>query len=242
MQRTAFRRVALSSLVLAALAAAGSVGTVGCAVGNDAEMGVSELDSVPGEGATEENSAKLPPSTKPTEGTTQTPADGGAHKDGGADSGKADSGVDAGPGVPAACASPNACTGATDLGSISGDSNADVQTAQGSGSQWFQVRVTENDNTLGARALHMKAELTSPAGSNFDVFLYLPGSGTGLECSSVENSSTTSGVENASIEWGESFIPNGALDDRSVTVEVRWVSGTCAPSAKWTLKVFGNTP
>jgi hypothetical protein len=57
MQRTAFRRVALSSLVLAALAAAGSVGTVGCAVGNDAEMGVSQLEALPGERAPEENSA-----------------------------------------------------------------------------------------------------------------------------------------------------------------------------------------
>jgi hypothetical protein len=159
-----------------------------------------------------------------------------------------DSGTDAGTdggggGGGGACASPNTCVGATDLGSISGDTGADTQTAQGSGSQWFKIRVTENDSSLFAVSLMAKAELTSPPGTNFDVYVYVPGNGTDQECSAVTASSTTTGADSAKVEFGESgTFSNGIDDSRTVTVEVRWVSGVCSPGAKWTLTVRGDTP
>ena len=160
-------------------------------------------------------------------------------RDAGADAGGGGGG---GGGGGAACASPNVCTGATDLGSVSGDTGADVKTAQGSGSQWFKVRVTEDDSSVFGLSLLAKAELTSPPGTNFDLFLYLPGGGSGQECSAVSQSSTSTGADTAKLEWGEGTISNGSNDDRTVTVEVRWVSGTCSPSAKWSLTVRGDTP
>ena len=159
--------------------------------------------------------------------------------DSGADAGGSDAGVDSGGGG-GTCASPNACAGATDLGSISGDTGSDSKSAQGSGSQWFKVRVTEDDSGFFGLSLLAKAQLTSPPGTNFDLFVYLADNGSALECSTVTKSSTTTGAESAPVEWGEGALANGNADDRNVTIEVRWVSGTCSPSAKWTLTVRGN--
>lgn len=117
-----------------------------------------------------------------------------------------------------------------------------MKTAQGSGSQWFKVRVSEDDSDVFGVSLLMKAELTSPPGTNFDVFLYLAGGTSGQSCSGVSQSSTSTGPDTAKLEWGEGTISNGSDDDRTVTVEVRWVSGTCSPTAKWSLTVRGNAP
>ena len=233
----------VSALALSAL--------IGCAVGsNEADVGESDLTTLPSEAGTgDENSVVLPPSTRPKEEQTDPDAGGvDAGGGGGTDAGAGtdagvDAGVDAGGGGGGvACASLNVCTGATDLGSVSGDTGADVKTAQGSGSQWFKVRVTENDSSVFGLSLLAKAELTSPPGTNFDLFLYLPGGGSGQECSVVSKSSTSTGADSASLEWGEGSISNGINDDRTLTVEVRWVSGTCSPSAKWSLTVRGDTP
>ena len=230
-------------------ASCGAVGALfGCAVGTDPTTGTADLASIPIEaGHGDENSVVLPPSTKPHDedaGTVDDSGGGGHDSGGGADAAGGDAGGDAGGGGGVSCASPNTCVGATDLGSISGDTGADTKTGQGSGSQWFKVRVTENDNGVFAVPLIAKAELTSPPGTNFDVYLYVAGSLSGQECSAVSASSTsTSNFDSAKVEFGESgTFSNGSDDSRTVTVEVRWVSGTCSPTAKWSLTVRGDTP
>ena len=87
----------------------------------------------------------------------------------------------------------------------------------------------------------MTASLTSPPGTNFDLFVYVPGSDT-RECSAVSNSSTNTGSsDSTTAKFGESgLFSNGSDDDRTITVEVRHISGTCDPSAKWTLNIAGN--
>lgn len=246
MQRSAF-----GFGVVAIVASVGVAALVGCAVGAEPEgLGESELTNLPVEaGNGDENSVVLPPKTTPTEeedagggGGTDS---GGGGKDAGVDSGGGtDAGVDSGGGTGGtACASPNTCVGSTDLGTISGDTGAGVKTAQGSGSQWFKVRVTEDDSNVFGLSLLAKAELTSPPGTNFDVFVYVAGSSSATECSAVSASGTSSAaLDTAKAEWGEGTISNGSSDDRNVTVEVRWISGTCSPTAKWTLNVRGNTP
>jgi len=226
---------------------------VGCAEGTDpAGLGLSELATLPVEaGQGDENSVVLPPSTKQTEeedaATTEEDAGGGGTDSGGGgttDAGAPDAAPDSGGGGGGTCAAANTCAGASDLGSISGDTGADVKTAQGSGSQWFTVRVTENDSSLFGLSLLAKAELTSPPGTNFDLFVYVGGSATSQNCSSVTTSSTSTGADSTVAEFGESSggISNGSSDEKLVTVEVRWVSGTCLPTAKWSLTVRGNTP
>ena len=217
----------------------------GCAVGTDPNGtigGESNLTNVPIE-AGDENTVKLPPpSADRDSGAVDS---GGTDPDAGTKSDAApDSGSDSGTGG-AGCASPNVCTGATDLGTVSGDKNADTKTAQGSGSQWFTVRVTENDNTIFGAPEQVRADLQSPTGTHFDLFVYVAGGAAGQECSAVTTSSTSAGGFNtAATSWGESAsgFSNGSDDSRTVTVEVRHVSGTCAPAAKWTLTFRGNTP
>ena len=249
------QQVSITKCVVGTLVSALALGAlIGCAVGStEPDVAASDLTTLPSEAGTgDENSVVLPPSSKPKEEQTDPDAGdvdaGGGGGGGGTDAGTGtDAGADAGGGGGgggggAACASPNVCTGATDLGSVSGDTGADVKTAQGSGSQWFKVRVTENDSSVFGLSLLAKAELTSPPGTNFDLFLYLPGGGSGQECSAVSKSSTSTSADTASLEWGEGSLSNGSNDDRTVTVEVRWVSGTCSPSAKWSLTVRGDTP
>ncbi len=244
MQRTAIGWAAIGTLGVCLSAA-----LIGCAVGADPEgVGEAQLASLPVE-AGDENSVVLPAKSPPPEEDAGGGADdsggGGTDSGGVKDSGTGgtDAGVDSGGGGTTSCASPNACTGATDLGTISGDTGSGVKTAQGSGSQWFKIRVTEDDSSVFGLSLLAKAELTSPPGTNFDVYVYVAGSSSGQECSTVKAQSNSTGTsDSATASWGEGTISNGSSDDRNVTVEVRWVSGTCAPAAKWTLNVRGNTP
>lgn len=242
-------RVGAGSLVAVGLAA-----LIGCAVGSDPGADVSQLDSLPVEAGPAVDSGSTtvlpPPSTQPTgnEGDDAGEDAGG----GGGGGGGTDAGTDAavapdsggGGGGTTSCTSPNVCSGATDLGSVSGDTGADVKTASGSGSQWFTVRVTENDSSISALSLLVKAELTSPPGTNFDVFVYVAGGSSGQECSAVNSSSTNaSGLDSATSEFGESGVfSNGSDDSRTVSVEVRWVSGTCSAAAPWALTIRGDTP
>jgi hypothetical protein len=238
MQRSAIRWVVLASLGLAVL--------VGCAVGTDPDVGSSESDVQPAEGGTDdETSVKLPPSSAPgdDEDAGSGDDDGGADDGGSTDAGTVDSGADGGGGGGdggTSCASPNVCAASTDLGTVSGDTGSGVKSASGSSSQWFKIRISEDDSSVFGSKMQVKAELTSAPGTNFDLFLYLAGNGSALSCSGVTKSSTTTGFDTASWEWGEGAFSNGSDDDRNVTVEVRWASGTCAPTSKWSLTVRGN--
>lgn len=233
-------------LVLAPLAGVGVL--VGCAEGADADPAESFISTGPveaGKGGDDDDSVTIPPPSNPPDDTD--PEDdpevdaGKGGPDGGADGGtKPDAGGGGG-----SCAATNKCIAATDLGSVSGDTNADTKSAQGHTSQWFTVRVTEDHSGFlsGGRSLKLTAALTSPPGTNYDVYLYVPASDS-QECSAVSAQSTSTTVnDTARVEFGESdsdALGNGSDDDRTVTVEVRHVSGTCDPNQKWSLTVSGN--
>lgn len=223
------------------IAVGGAVAIVGCAVGsNSDDVGVSDLATAPIDAGDEQASVKLKPPAPPP----APPPDDDAGT--GDDGGSSDAGTDSGgpppppPPPPPTCNAPNTCPTSVSLGSVSGDTGSDMQTTQGTTSQWFTLRVSENDSSIFANSLEMKATLVSPAGANFDLYVYVPGSDT-LECSAVSASSTTTGTDEAGVEFGESgTFSNGNNDDRTVTVEVRHVSGTCSAGSKWTLTLFGN--
>jgi hypothetical protein len=233
--------------------AVGLAALIGCAVGSDPGADTSQLDSLPveaGPAAVDSGSTTVLPPSTPRGGDDTTDAGAPADSGGGAIT-DAGTGTDAAVGVDSgggggttSCASPNACLGATDLGSISGDTGAGVKTATGTGSQWFTIRVTEDDSSISPKTLLAKAELASPPGTNFDVFLYLAGGTSGQECSAVKSSSTNaSGLDSTTAEWGETgLFSNGSDDTRNVSVEVRWISGPCSAATPWTLTVKGNTP
>lgn len=222
-----------------ALASSCLLAVVGCAVGTgDADVSEANLASTPVEAGADddENSIVLPPPS-----TVQTPADAGAG-DAAADAAKPDAGPppDGGTGT-VACTAPAACGAATDLGTVSGDQTSNVLTADGTGSKWFRVWVTEDDNGVAGVKLRATATLTSPPGTNFDLYLYT-GSSSAHECSAVASQSTNgSGTDSAEVSFGEGgLVANGSNDSRYVTVEVRHVSGPCSANSKWSLAFAGN--
>jgi hypothetical protein len=220
----------------------------GCAAnGVEDDNSTSNLATAPIEAGTDEGeSVTLPPSNPPKEqpkieedAGAPDPGDAGATGDAGNTGGN--NGGNNGGTTTTSCTASNTCMAATDLGMVSGDTGADVKSAQGTGSKWFTVRVTEDDSGLTGVKLWMKATLNSPAAANYDLYVYVPGSDT-RECSNVTKSSTSSATtDTAGVEFGEGgTFSNGSDDDRTVTIEVRHVSGPCSASDQWTLTVNGN--
>lgn len=142
--------------------------------------------------------------------------------------------VDAGPA--ATCQSTDACTTAMTLGTISGDTGNPTLTASGSRAAWFRVRVTEDD-PLSDGSMHVLARLTPPAGEDFDVRVYVNPDADVLECTQTTGTATTSGTaKEVQASWQDVF------DDasRDVSIEVRPLSASCSPTAKWQLVIEGN--
>ena len=143
------------------------------------------------------------------------------------------------------CVAPNTCQGATDIGSVSGDTSSQPVNESGFTSTWMQIKVTEDDTNPLGKKLNFHATLTSPASTNFDLYVYLDdgssSSPTTRACGAPSAQSTNAtGPDTASLTWGEGTPANGSDDTRIVSIEVRYVGGTCDPSAKWSLVVTGN--
>ena len=140
------------------------------------------------------------------------------------------------------CTAGATCAAAVQLGSVSGDTGA--ATVQGSGYQsaWYQVRISENDSDVFGVPMNVTATLTSPAGINYDLYLYLNTGSDVIECASATQSSTSTGTsDSAHLSWGESgTFSNGSNDDRTLSVEVRYVSGTCSMAKPFQLVISGN--
>ncbi|CAN5908015.1 hypothetical protein BH11MYX2_BH11MYX2_31480 [soil metagenome] len=153
---------------------------------------------------------------------------------------------DAAPDAPmgGSCASVTTCAGATALMSVSGDTGSQVITSSDYRSTWYSVRVSEDDSGVFAIPMGIRAELTSPAGSNFDLFVYVNTGSDVVSCTTPSASSTNAAgtFDSALVTWGESgTFSNGSNDDRTVSIEVRAAASTaCAASAPWQLTVYGN--
>jgi hypothetical protein len=140
------------------------------------------------------------------------------------------------------------CSLAKNLGSVSGDKSSAAKTVTGAASQWFTLDVTEDDsNWITGVDLSLRATLTSPAGKNFDLFVYVPDDGGIKECHAGEESSENeTGDDKVTVSWGEGGSPNGYNDTRTVSVEVREIvdpaapPATCDPTATWSLKLEGH--
>jgi hypothetical protein len=167
---------------------------------------------------------------------------GGDEGGGGSDAGplnEGGGGNDGGGGI--SCAATNTCPTAQSLGTVSGDTGSATANGSGATSQWLSVRVTEDDNSVIGKALKVKVTLTSPSSANFDLYLYVNKGTDQVECTTLSGSSTqTSGPDTVSLTWGEGAVANGVDDSRTVSIEVRNVSGTCDPGSTWTLLVQGN--
>ena len=141
----------------------------------------------------------------------------------------------------AVCTTTSTCATATDLGSVSGDTNNDKQQTTGYQAGWYKVRVTENDNGVFGVKLQLTTALTSPASNKYDVFVYYNSGSDVVECATPSGTATTAGTtETLGIKWGEGTLSNGNDDSRTVSIEVRPNGMDCQANAPWTLMVSGD--
>ena len=137
------------------------------------------------------------------------------------------------------------CASSTSMGSVSGDTGAGVKTATGSNGQWLKIDVTENDSSLFSSVdLKVRITLDSPAGENFDLYVYMgktKADGGGIECTTVAGSSTlATGQDVVSLGWPDKRPIGGSDDSRTLSIEVRPAGEPCDASATWTLTVLGH--
>lgn len=165
--------------------------------------------------------------------------DAGTTDGGGSDAGAGDGGGDGG--TTAGCGAPNTCLAATSLGNLSGDTGAGTLTRQGSSSEWFTVRITEDDSGTFGSPLKARLTLSSPAGTNYDLYVYVPDSDT-RACTTPTHTGVGSSADDVvNLDFGEQgLFANGSDDSRTVSVEVRHSSGPCDAAHKWTLTLRGN--
>ncbi len=140
------------------------------------------------------------------------------------------------PATSGACKTLNACASATDLGSVSGDTGADTRSHQGSGGEFFTIRVTEDDHSAFGRPLTLAITLVSPARENYDLYVY------DTDCSKPSEQSTQGAgtTDTVNLKWGElGYLANDIDDSKTIRVEVRPNMSTC-DDQKWTLVLAGN--
>lgn len=140
------------------------------------------------------------------------------------------------------CTSSATCQAAMSLAGVSGDTGAGMVTASGYQAAWFRVRVTEDDSGIAGVKLKVTTRLTSPASSNYDVFVYVNTGSDVIECTTPSGTATTTGTtDEIKLQWGEGTLANGNDDSRNVSIEVRPISGSCSAAQPWQLVVLGNT-
>ena len=219
-------------------AASAAAVAVACATGTVADDDAGELP------VEEEDSGVVTPvrdSATPPQKDAASPTDAGTGDSGPLVDGGGDGGTDGGTGQ---CTAPNTCVGGITMTPVSGDKNADTSTQTGSTARWLKIRVSEDSSSLLAASMKLKLTLTSPPGTNFDMRVFLAGDGSGQKCppeGADRTTNTVAGADVTSIEWGEmAGISNGSDDDRTVSVEIVHVSGTCTTGQNWTLLAEGN--
>ncbi len=140
------------------------------------------------------------------------------------------------------CGFPVTCPQTRGIGTLSGDSSSPGVATTGSTSEWITVRVTENNNSAIGHGMSITAKLTSTAGTNYDMFVYVNDGSAKAECTKVAGQSSDPGsIDTASASWGEGSVANGKVDDATVTIRVQHITGQCDTIDPWKLEISGNT-
>jgi hypothetical protein len=215
---------------------------LGCAVAADDTDGVMPLKKKDAGSTIDSGTEEDDGST--AEDTGSTTEDTGSTKD----TGTVDTGSppeDTGPtDTPCtALTSADCASSFTDLGTVSGDTGSGTKTASGSDSKFFHILVTEDDSSLWSGVdLRLRVTL-SPSKGHFDLYVYqgkTEGDGGGVECTSVQSSSTNpSGDDLVSLKWTDNRPIGGSSDTRVISIEVRATDAVCT-DASWSLLVEGN--
>ena len=125
------------------------------------------------------------------------------------------------------------CGNALFLGSMSGDTGSGVLATSGIGEKWIRVRLTE-DNQVGFDPVYLSATiaLTSPVGTDYDLYVYC------LTCGgALAGSSTNTGQQDVVNVRRNDVL--GDDDSYDAFIEVRYFSGNSG--GMWSLSIQGHT-
>jgi len=134
----------------------------------------------------------------------------------------------------AGCDDPLCSSGQYYLGSLSGDTGADVLTDSHYGEEWIRFAVIENESLPAY--LSATIELVPPAGADYDLYAWCNSCGGTLIGSSQNSGSTPEVIHvRAEDEWG-------IADDFDVIIEIRCHS-VFVPHCEdnWSLTITGHT-
>jgi hypothetical protein len=228
-----------------------AVAIAACANGgdpsNDYQLPQGDDGAGGSEGGSGDSTASSGSSSSSSGGGSGSSSSGG----GGDDGGMADAGDDGGTGTdsgdggnPTSCMPPDTCSAnATTLTSIAGDKSGPTDNAMGTTSEWLRIDLTEQDSSPIGHPMKLTAVLTSPSGSNFDLYAYLGAKIGDIQCITPKAQSTNPAgqTDTVSFQWGEmGTFANGSDDSATVMLEVRSVSGTCSSGNTWSLAAHGN--
>ncbi len=144
-------------------------------------------------------------------------------------------------GVPGDCDDGSTCASAAVVGGIAGDEPSQLSTS-GDTDTWVTLQVSENNSDVIGEQLTFTASLTSPAGSDFDLFVFRGNQGSATGCGGQQDNSTNAvGIDSVFMSWGEGALANNADDSAWVAIEIRSKNGMCVQGAEWTLTVIGDT-
>lgn len=130
-----------------------------------------------------------------------------------------------------ACEPVPSCANMTSLPAITGDGNGTTTSANGVGSKWFSIQVTEKSNA--SEPLGITATLDTKAGSQLDLYLY------DLNCTTLLHSSTGEAARKVVwLDWQDLPLVDNS---RTLVLEVRQTGGACDADHGWDLFVAGGS-
>jgi hypothetical protein len=208
---------------------------LGCASGGEAESGTGGGPSGGGNGGAGGSAGSVAGGgTSASGGSGALGGSGASGGTGGASGSGGSGGVD--------CPKTNECQSASNLGTTSADSNdGSVLTASGGGQEFFLVRATEDNHSPIGEALELKATLTVPSGSDFDLYAYIDTDTDTSPCPLTATQASANGpgtAEEIIIMWGDGITGSGNNDSRNIVLEVRFGGFSC--EGEWSLSVLGN--
>lgn len=138
------------------------------------------------------------------------------------------------------CPNVDTCPGASGIGQVSGDTGSRTIGTSGSEATWIELQVTEDDDALVGAPMSFTVTLVSPAGADFDLYVYRGMEGGTSGCNGFMEQSTSPGQDSVDMAWGEGIAANGLDDGVWVAVEIRAKDDVCS-AQPWSLQVEGNT-
>ena len=125
---------------------------------------------------------------------------------------------------------------------MSGDSGSDTQQIQGTESEWFRIRDTDDNHSVIGHALQLSASVDVPADADIDVYAYVnvdqDASPCGLSPYAKADAGGIGANETLDVKWGDGLTGSGNDDSRDVLLQVVHKGGAC--STAWSINLVAN--